>query len=367
MSVPPPGQRVRLLMVTGSGRSGTSTVAGTLKRLGLHIPQPEVPADESNPRGFYESQWVVEFHKRLLDSVPARTNDARPQAAREILEAVSGPEARQELSEWLSGQAERVGPGGQLVVKDPRAFWMHELWSTVADDLDLDLSYLTMLRHPAEVVQSRDTHYLSQYTAEFRRTRQTANLAGWVNTAFETERATRGHPRAFVRYVDLLADWRSTMVRAAEQLGVGFNAELRDGEPHAVDDFIDAKLHRARVSWEGIDAPPELQDLAVQSWDALNMLVEAPYDDAAVGALEESRPRYVRLHQYSEAVALDHTNLSAARARREATERLRAAHAERAGELRRRLGERNRRIEELEQRLGQGRAARLRRLLSRWR
>ena len=69
-------------MVAGAGRSGTSTVAGALSMLGLHLPQPEVPADETNPRGFFESQWVVDFHKDLLDRSPViRTLDARPEVA----------------------------------------------------------------------------------------------------------------------------------------------------------------------------------------------------------------------------------------------------------------------------------------------
>src|SRR6478672_13442430 len=158
---------VRLVVVTGSGRSGTSTVAGTLKRLGLHIPQPEVPADDTNPRGFYEPAWVVAFHKKLLNSVPVRTNDARPDAAEQLREAAEDPQVRDELRTWLAGQAAEVGPGGQLVVKDPRAFWAHDLWTDVAADLGIELSYLTMLRHPAEVVQSRDTHYLAESTEEF--------------------------------------------------------------------------------------------------------------------------------------------------------------------------------------------------------
>ena len=78
----PPDSRVRLVLVTGSGRSGTSTVAGALKRLGLHIPQPEVATDERNPRGYYEPLWVAEFHKGLLNPIPVRTIDTRPDAGR---------------------------------------------------------------------------------------------------------------------------------------------------------------------------------------------------------------------------------------------------------------------------------------------
>ena len=56
----------RLLLVVGVGRSGTSLMAGILCQLGFHIPQPEVKADETNPRGFGEPRWVVDFHTRLL-------------------------------------------------------------------------------------------------------------------------------------------------------------------------------------------------------------------------------------------------------------------------------------------------------------
>ena len=56
----------RVVFVVGSGRSGTSTMSGTLQTLGLHVPQPEVAADATNPKGFGEPQWVVDLHTELL-------------------------------------------------------------------------------------------------------------------------------------------------------------------------------------------------------------------------------------------------------------------------------------------------------------
>jgi hypothetical protein len=44
-----------LVLVAGAGRSGTSTVAGILQRLGLVVLKPEVLTDATNPRGFSES------------------------------------------------------------------------------------------------------------------------------------------------------------------------------------------------------------------------------------------------------------------------------------------------------------------------
>jgi hypothetical protein len=315
--------RVRLVIVTGSGRSGTSTVAGTLKRLGLHLPQPEVPPDESNPRGFSETKWVVDLHKRLLDSVPARTNDARPRAAEQIRAIASTDAVRAELREWLAGQVAEVGAGGQIVVKDPRAFWFHQLWTGVADELGVDVSYLTMLRHPAEVVRSRD-YYVASRTDEFRRTRQTANLAGWLNTTFEAELATRSRPRTYVRYVDLLSDWRVVMSHAQQQLGLRYNADLSVQEHHPVDEFIDVELRRANVTWDSIDTLPELRELAAGAWEAVNTLVEEPVDQDAIALLEKMHPRYVALHGYAEAIALDHTNISVVLERRAGRARLKA-------------------------------------------
>ena len=77
MSVP---DERRLVLVVGVGRSGTSLLSGILGQLGFHIPQPEVNADDTNPRGFGEPRWVVDFHTRLLKARRVTVNDARPAA-----------------------------------------------------------------------------------------------------------------------------------------------------------------------------------------------------------------------------------------------------------------------------------------------
>ncbi len=70
----------KVLFVAGAGRSGTSTMAGLMQILGLHVPQPEVVADETNPKGFGEPRWVVDHHDRLLKEAVVQVSDARPEA-----------------------------------------------------------------------------------------------------------------------------------------------------------------------------------------------------------------------------------------------------------------------------------------------
>ena len=59
---------------------------------------------------------------------------------------------------------------------------------------------MTMLRHPAAVIDSKTRWYGGAQG-------EAGRAAGWINQTLFTERATRESPRAFVRYDDLLEDW----------------------------------------------------------------------------------------------------------------------------------------------------------------
>ncbi len=317
---------MKLVVVTGSGRSGTSSVAGTLKRLGLYIPQPEVETDENNPRGYYEPLWVAEFHKWLLNPIPVRTIDSRPNAGKIAKKHVT-PEVEQELRQWLRGQIDEVRRRGQtqILLKDTRAYWVYDLWQRMAAEFGAQLTSLTMLRHPAQVVRSRDTAYLTEMTRHFRRQRETTNVAAWINAAFETERVTRGNPRAFVPYYDLIGDWRAAMTRAGSQLGLRFNDYSGH---HPVDDFIDVSLNRSKPDWDGLEVAPGLVDLADQAWEAMNALVESPDDPVATKRIDALRHEYADLYWTSAAIALDNTTAQVAKVRRKLKARLADAEAE---------------------------------------
>ena len=110
----------RLILVVGVGRSGTSLLSGMLGQLGFHIPQPEVKADDTNPRGFGEPRWVVDFHTRLLRELRVTLNDARPAAWESTGATADDAAVYGELSRWLGGQ---LAEADALVVKDPRTVW----------------------------------------------------------------------------------------------------------------------------------------------------------------------------------------------------------------------------------------------------
>ena len=309
-----PTSTTPLVLVSGSGRSGTSSLAGTLKRLGLHVPQPEVEASETNPRGFYEPQWVIDFHKRHLKELALFNIDSRPAAVDLVAAYVASGVPSAELREWLAGQLD----ADQIVVKDPHAFWFAEVWEGVSAELGADLRWLTALRHPAEVVGSRDIAYLSSQSDELRLTKETSNVAGWVHAALLTERVGRGRKRSFVRYTDLLADWRSALAPVQQQLELDLNTDLSDTAHHAVDDFIEPSMRKSQLTWDDVKTPAWLRDMAEEVWRLLGVLTDSPQDAGTLAALDRIHEDYNA--RYADAVALtfDHTKAEATLAGREA-------------------------------------------------
>jgi hypothetical protein len=296
-SVPSPPSRL-LLLVAGTGRSGTSTLAGLLRGHGLHVPGPEVAADTSNPKGFSEPQWVVDLHDELLDQARVQVADARPGAWALTADAAEGTEGR--LVAWLEGQ---YAVADRLLVKDPRLLWFLPLWREAAEGVGAVPAYATMLRPPAEVVGSRRAHY--NHGLE-----DASGVAAWLNLVLGTERATRGAPRAFVRYADLLDDWRPALARLGETLGLGLAAA------HDLAGFVDPGLRRVRLTWEDLSLPPRLEELAREAWSALDALVDDPASGDACRRLDEVGPSWAGYYRESEAVA--RSSVVAARGRRPA-------------------------------------------------
>jgi hypothetical protein len=291
-----------LVLITGTGRSGTSTMSGALHHLGLHVPGPYLGANETNPKGFFESRWAVRFHKQITEAAAIHEFDSRPEAF-DLAQAVVTDEMRAKLREFLRREC---GGHDQVVVKDPRSVWAQEIWRTAAHDVGVQICYISMLRHPAEVIGSRTTYYAHPTDQARRRSYETFNVARWINSSLVSERETRGRSRAFVSYPDLLADWRPVLAGLADDLGLRYDVDVAGGETSAVDDFIDPDLRRHRVTWDDLEVPDSLREIADQVWAALLMLQSAEgHDTSAASDLDDLSERYRRLFASSADIAHD--------------------------------------------------------------
>jgi hypothetical protein len=288
------GTRPHLVLVAGVGRSGTSLFTTMLSTAGFHVPQPEVSADSTNPKGFGEPAWVVDFHGRLLRARRVSVWDSRPAAWEQTSAAVDDRAALGELRSWLKVQL--VGRSA-VVVKDPRIGWFLPLWERAAEDVGADVSFASMLRHPAEAVGSAMTWYGDWQSP-------TSRTVSWVNIMLETEHATRGRRRVFVRYDDLLKSWRDEVARTAAALDL---PQLRDLPPQtvaAIDELVDPSLHRQREGFADLGVPPLVREVAEPVWEEMVALTAPGEGGAEVRtSLDASRAAYHAFYADVEAVA----------------------------------------------------------------
>jgi hypothetical protein len=314
-----------LLVIAGSGRSGTSLMAGLAGRLGYRIPQPELNSNESNPHGFGEPRWAVGFHKELLRSANISHEDARPEAWDVSAKVAGRDRARARLGGWLEEQFEQ---SDRVVVKDPRLAWFLELYGAVADELSAELAIVTMLRDPAETVRSRQMAYTSAIDA-------TTRMAGWLNMMLSLECLTRGRPRAIIRYEDLLVRWQPTLRAAEPRLRLSLVSDATPDQLAAAGSLVDPSLRRASASLAELDLFPVVQTLAERAYQALGDLALDP-DAVDPGAYDVSssfepidgvRRDYERFYLECEAVTRSSITAARSQARRRAQREQRGAAA----------------------------------------
>lgn len=345
----PPGHRPRLVLITGAGRSGTSSLAGTMNALGVHVPGPWVGAKERNPKGHFETLPVVALHKRHidalaigrslpLDDLSARLRDYPALADFEAdLEAILTPESAPDIA-----------------VKDPHAVVLLESWRRVADRLGRELHIVTAIRHPADVVGSRDKAWGAGRDEAAKAAKEVVNVAEWLNMAVITERLGRGVPRAFISYAELVADWRSAIGRASAQSGLAL--EIPTG-PHAVDDFLEAGLTHRHPSWDDVRISARLRGLAQEAWEALVALGADPVDQVAMSSLDQIALGYAELHREARLLAAEDDDRK--------RERLRAKLRGRINQLKQRVQEQDDEIESLRAAASSGALGRVGRALRR--
>jgi hypothetical protein len=318
-----PGQR-QMLVVAGSGRSGTSLFTGLAGRLGVYIPKPEVSANRSNPRGFGEPRWLVDYHNDLLSSVDVVVEDGRPEAW-DLTDALAGEEkALGPLVDWLEQQ---FAQNDRIVVKDPRLAWFFELHRAAAAKLGADVRAATMLRHPAEVMRSREIAYGT-------RTSNTTRVIGWMTMMLGIESRTRDLPRATIRYDELLSDWRTAMTQADATIGMGVLAGANEQQLEDAGDLVDPTLHRSASDWDELELPARVLDLATRTYDAYGRLVGVPSD--AQGEthreLDEIQAELTAYYDECFDVARTRTGAFARKERRKAARRVREELREELGE-----------------------------------
>jgi hypothetical protein len=266
------------VVVLGMHRSGTSSVAGALVRLGGAAPRNLLPPQLDNPRGFWESSVLVTLNDDILAAGGSDWQDWRAFDPARI-----DPPARLALhARARSALADEFGDASLPIVKDPRMCRLMPFWSSVFHEADWSIRPLLQLRSPLEVALSlnrRDGVALS------------LGCLIWLRHVLDAEAESREMRRAVLNWNDFLDDRRRTLERVGEQLGLtwpGWSASALA----EIDEFVSADLRRQKASEDDLRVHPAVSDLVRETYAAMIRLLEDPTNSRAKSALDDVRTRF---------------------------------------------------------------------------
>ena len=148
---------MRNVIILGSGRSGTSMVAGTLAKCDYYMGKNLLPANQSNPKGFFEDVEVNGINEAILEQVDPRRPPIlgkwffrqRPLPWQRWLARVPvGTNIMSSRS--INERIQKVTKSEPYAFKDPRFSYTLPVWRPFVSNT----VFLCVFRSPATTAQS---------------------------------------------------------------------------------------------------------------------------------------------------------------------------------------------------------------------
>ena len=249
------GQRGRrALVVCGMHRSGTSAFTRVFSLLGAELPRGLMAAAPDNPRGYWESQAIMELNARILSSARSSWDD--PLA---IAPDWFGSEEALAFYEPARALLEReLAVAPLFVLKDPRIARLLPVWLPALEGIDVEPTFALALRNPLEVAESLRRR--DGFPAE-------KSVMLWLRHLLEAERATRLFRRTFVSFDTLIDDWRSVAKQVARDLELTWPRSCEEVQEE-VDAFLSRELRHHSFTPEILEARIEIVDWVRRAYEA---------------------------------------------------------------------------------------------------
>lgn len=225
-----PSDSPLIVFVFGMGRSGTSALARALSLCGGALPATLLAADDGNPKGYWEPQNAMRLNEEFLARHGSAWFDPTLRLQSEV--AVSRAE-RDAYLERIRAFLRGLPPAPMYIIKEPRITALSDFWFAAARQMGFCLAAAVPVRHPEEVSASQAACY--QISPELA-------TALWLKYNLLAERHSRGLPRVFIEYSNLLHDWRAEVARIEAALSI----DLSVRDEAAIDEFLSPDLRRQR-------------------------------------------------------------------------------------------------------------------------
>ena len=197
------------ILVAGMHRSGTSALTRMLNGLGCDLPATLMEADAYNAKGYWESTEVVALNEAVLASAGSAWDDWEPFNP----DWHASPVAEGFRSRARAVIESEFGDSPLFVFKDPRVCRLLDFWIDALADCGVDARIALPIRNPLEVAASLEARDAID---------PSVGLLLWLRHVLDAEHASRGHPRAFVRFDALLDNWQPMADAMGEAFGMAW-------------------------------------------------------------------------------------------------------------------------------------------------
>lgn len=269
-----------ILFVLGMPRSGTSALTRVLSLCGGVLPAELGHADSDNPLGYWEPRATQYLHGAILRD--HGSSDADPSLRLQQEGAFDAAEKARYIAR-MRAYLNTLPTAPLVIIKDLCIPWLGEMWFEAARLAGFDIVAVLAVRHPHEAIAS---------LAAKRRISLELSNALWLKYTLLAERITRGVPRVFVEYANLLEDWRRETKRISDAVSV----DLETGDEGAVGEFLKSDLHHQRH--HGPVAEPFGTDWISSVHEALGAAArDEPWDASVLDRVFESYGASERVFQ----------------------------------------------------------------------
>jgi len=144
----------RVVIVLGAGRSGTSLLMQILVDMGMQVSRNLIPANVSNPEGFFEDVDFKDIQAGLNSCLNVPLSLPLPE---NWLDTECANKAKSSLNPLLRSLLDEHA--GILGIKDPRISTFLPLWLLLFNPLRVVPNYILAVRDPRSVI----TSFIRQY------------------------------------------------------------------------------------------------------------------------------------------------------------------------------------------------------------
>lgn len=220
------------ILVVGTGRCGTSAMAGALRILGAHLGEDLTRGDLHNPKGYFENTSLVELNKGLLSAAGIIWYATPVSEVRALPPTLDTCQAIQDSVQSIFREETPIA------IKDPRLCALLHPYVSALTAIKYEIYCVVMSRDPHEVAQSMETATNVSAEVYLPMVRHYAEL---LDSALQQNRIQH----VCCAFSELLTDTKSSIERVVRRLPF---LSCSDDQLKHVLRFIDRSLRHHNVS-----------------------------------------------------------------------------------------------------------------------